>query len=184
MADEPRVDRPPSSILEASGAALGAPSRWFEWRYAAAGLGWGALVGAATGVLLALIMAFGSLASEGGRLLHWLSWPLLLTIVGALWGAVLGGVIGAVSGLVSAALLPHARSERSRWWIAFVVPAVVALAVLLALQAWDRAQGVVNAGPAQPWVVVNLLPVLALGWLMARTSANVHAHRVRLGLML
>lgn len=172
----------------ASGAALqagpstrhpGAPSRWLEWRYAVAGLGWGTLVGVVTGVLLALWIVVPSLLAGGAGVSDWFWLLTLAPFAGALWGGLTGFVSGGLAGLVSALVLPHVRGARARWWVALVIPAVVAVAAVAVLFSYDRsAQGpgmTVEAGS-----LVVLLPPVALGILMARSSRSISRERARL----
>lgn len=81
-----------------------------EWRYAAAGLGWGVAVGAATGLLCGLGWAAVALAGggvDGGRVVEWASLLLGAPVLGLLLGATLGGVVGTPGGLAGAlALVP------------------------------------------------------------------------------
>lgn len=67
----------------------------FEWRYVAAGLGWGVAVGVATGVLLTWFVLAAAAASQEPA-----SAPSLSTVSGFLAGALSFAVYGAMLGLI------------------------------------------------------------------------------------
>ena len=165
------------TVASVDRAGPGGPSRWFEWRYAAAGLGWGALVGIGTGAVLALLVVVAGMARDGASTGGWLFLPLAV-VVGGLWGLLWGSVAGSVAGLVSAVVLPHV-GDRLRWWVAFLLPTVVAVGIVAGLLAWDRAQGSGGLGIDAGGLVL-LVPPLVGGWLMARTSRSIQRERDRL----
>lgn len=151
--------------------------RWFSWRYAAAGLGWGVLVGAVSGLVAVvwLLLVNGSpSATTGVGDLGLVVWALLLA---PLYGAVVGAVAGSFAGLVCAVTLGRVRDLRRARWAALAVSSVAAVAGLLLAQLllWDAS---VEALPARvgewlTFVGVAALPALAGGALMALTTPSI-----------
>lgn len=158
---------------------MGTPAgrgRRFEWRYAAAGLGWGAAVGVATGVVAALVAVVAALvdgvtgAVDGFTGATFL---LLLPFLGAVYGVVPGAVVGVVVGLACAVVLPQIGEERrARRGAAGVSVAVGLPAMVLALVA---ASGGTWPAPVELGTALPLLalPVVVGAWLMARTAPTV-----------
>src|SRR5690606_7584125 len=99
----PRVDATARRQPAAGGQVSGSSVR-LEWRYAAAGLGWGVAVGGATGGLLALGTVVSLLveADGPGGMVGWAGVFLAVPLYGLLLGAVLGGVAGTPGGLANA----------------------------------------------------------------------------------
>lgn len=158
-----------------------------EWRYAAAGLGWGVAVGGATGGLLALA-AVVSLVVEAdgpGGVVEWAGVFLAVPLYGLLLGAVLGGVAGMPGGLVNAVVQPRVRGDRAAWWSSWSVSTLTAVLVVGAVGAWQTPRGAVHVdaagmGPEDVGAAaVMLVPALLGGWLMARTGRGLRDRRAQ-----
>lgn len=147
-----------------------------EWRYAAAGLGWGVAVGAATGLLVALWVVVGALTEAEGRVFEWLGLVVGVPVYGALLGATIGGVAGLPGGVVNALVQPSVRGDRAAWWSSWAVASLAAVAVVGSVAGWRTHEAV--AGEALDWAVhdgvraasLALAPALVGGWLTARTG--------------
>ncbi|GGK72449.1 hypothetical protein [Ornithinimicrobium pekingense] len=157
-----------------------------EWRYAAAGLGWGVAVGAATGLLCGLGWAAVALAGggvDGGRVVERASLLLGAPVLGLLLGATLGGVVGTPGGLVNAVLQPRLRSDRVAWWSSWAVATLTAALGVALVVGWQLARDVVDPGPggvrAQGAAAgaLALVPALLGGWLTARTGRLLRRRR-------
>lgn len=184
----PAADRPtgqrPTSILEASEVARGAPLRWFRWRYVAAGLGVGTLVGAVTGLVAGLVLTAvfaldGGVGDGVGLVTMVLTLPLLGLVVGLFSGAVVGGPTGLVVGLTCSRITQERPARVAVALVTFVTGMLVSP---LIFWFWGlmRDQDL-GAGGLTPLGVVTVLAALALpcaagAWLMARAVPSVLRH--------
>lgn len=156
-----------------------------EWRYAAAGLGWGVAVGAATGLLLAVVGTVGALwdADGSGRLFEGVGLVLGVPVLGLLLGATLGGVAGTPGGVLNAVVQPSVRGDRAAWWSSWLVATGTAAAVVGVVAAWQTTRGVVDPGlggvvhQGVGVAALALLPALLGGWLTARTGRRLRERR-------
>lgn len=174
-ASPPAADLPEGAVPVPHDGA-GRPHPWFEWRYLAAGTGWGALVGIVTGVGLALWVVIDAVVVDGAGAAA-LGLLAMGTFVGAMWGGLLGFVAGVPAGLAAALVLPHLRGW-ARWWTALLVPSAMALMIASLLLAWDRSRGIsTDVLGFEAGALLALVPAVALGWLMARTSESLRRTR-------
>ena len=154
-----------------------------EWRYAAAGLGWGVAVGGETGLLVALYVVAGALGEPVGRSFEWLGLLVGLPVLGVLFGATVGGVAGLPGGIANALVQPSVRSDRVSWWSSWAVATLTAALVVGTLTAWQTYRDVGEADVG--WVerdgllgaVVALIPATVGGWLTARTGRTLRRRR-------
>ncbi|WP_161965039.1 hypothetical protein [Ornithinimicrobium cerasi] len=150
---------------------------WFGWRYAACGLGWGVVVGGATGVLVGVVLAMVLAWESTAGLTAWIGLAVSLPLMGLVYGAALGGVAGGPGGMVNAVVQPRVRGERAGWWSSWLISAAAALGTVLALAVWQVGRGVVDppegmsrvaeAGGISLWAVPS---AVVGGWLVARTN--------------
>jgi hypothetical protein len=157
-----------------------APSTWFEWRYAVAGLGWGVAVGAATGALVGIAAGVGVALDEGVRAVL-----VLIPLLGVVLGAVPGAAAGSAAGLVNAVGTVRVVGERAARRVAFVLTLVTGTLTATSLALWWQVRDVeVAVAPGAPDLAATALwtlpPVLVGAWLMARTVPAVRRKRDRL----
>lgn len=156
-----------------------------EWRYAAAGLGWGVAVGGVTGGLLAVATVVSLLVEADGPDGGLGAAGMLLAVppYGVLLGAVLGGVAGTPGGLVNAVVQPRVRGDRAAWWSTWSVSTLSAVLVVGAVGAWQTARATVQVDAARVGpenvgaAAVILVPALLGGWLVARTGQGLRGRR-------
>lgn len=158
------------------------PGGWFEWRYAAAGLGAGALVGAVTGLVVGLVLTvvFALDADPGvGIFALVLTMPLLGLVVGLFSGALVGAVTGFVVALVCSRVREVGRARVAVAVTTFVA-GMAASPLLYWLAGQMRGQEELGAGLTPLGLALSLaalaLPCLAGAWLMARSVPSVLRH--------
>lgn len=147
--------------------------RWrFDWRYAAAGLGWGVGVGILTGLLAGLAFAVGQAFSAGAGIFNTVMFLILLPLYGALVGALVGGPVGLAAGLLTAlavgGTMDRGRARRTAFWTTLVTGLAAAPLVVAAA---DRSMP--QVGDLLPAMAVLGLPVLLGAYLVARTTRAV-----------
>ena len=153
----------------------------FEWRYVAAGLGWGLAVGPVSGLLLAwLLMFFGGPelgvdSASFGEILLAMFW---LGLYGTFFGLFPGVVGGTVVGLVLSVLVGRTQEESRA--VALTAITAVILTPLLALaglrvMGWDTFTSVWNSWLWLALALPTVLATLALCWTargLARRNAE------------
>lgn len=157
---------------------------WFAWRQAAAGLGWGVLVGAATGVLVGLglsvvwaLDAAGAGDQEGIGPASRLGLVVGLPLLGLVYGGALGAVAGVPGGLLNAVVQPRVRGERRAWWSSWLIATGCAAGTVLLVASWQAGRHLADPPGLTDRLLEGGRPaVLALpsavvgGWLTARTT--------------
>lgn len=141
-------------------------SRW-EWRYAAAGLGWGAAVGMLTGALVGLGSMLdpavrGEAGGPDGAIML-----LALPVYGAVYGVLPGALMGVLAGFATTLTTSGVTDPQRAWRSAFITTWVAGLAAGVAL---PFAIGAFTYPMAWWSVAVILFPVTLGAWLMARTT--------------
>ena len=150
----------------------------FEWRYAAAGLGWGLAVGLASGVLVgcALVLVDASLtpSRSAGELLAGMFWA---SVIGAHFGVIGGSVSGALVGLVLSVLVGRQPRESLAVWltstVCVVVSPVLTWASLRVMGFGFADLGMHSLWDPWLWIVLGTpaaLSALAMGWTARRLA--------------
>ncbi|MFX0539899.1 hypothetical protein ACQBAT_14755 [Ornithinimicrobium sp. Y1847] len=160
------------------------PSRWFEWRYAALGMGSGALVGLATGLLAGLIFVVIALVTESSLDGFTLGTAVItLPLLGIVVGLFAGGVVGIPTGLVLALVGPHVtampRARRVMGVTTFVAGMLSAPLALWLMGITDGEVGGLDPRGAFTWIVLAA-PCLAGAYLVSRWVPSVLRERARL----
>ena len=146
----------------------------FEWRWVAAGIGWGSLVGAATGTLIGWVVLFTAVGPSDTSVAEQIAGVLIGLLYMAFYGSLLGFIPGFGCGLVLGLLLSvlvgrqrvEARAVRSTTVTTVVlVPTLAALAIFL--MDWYAPE------LREPWlwlalVIPTVLAVPALRWTARR----------------
>lgn len=146
----------------------------FEWRWIAAGIGWGSVVGAATGTVIGWLLVLTVVGPSDTGLLEQVAGVLLGMFFMAFYGSLLGLLPGCVSGLVLGLLLSvvvgreryEPRAVRVTTVVAVIlVPSLAALAVFL--------MGWYDSELRDPWLwlvlaIPTFLAVPSLRWTARR----------------
>lgn len=161
----------PAGVAINTSERRGTSLRW-DGRYAGAGLAWGALVGALTGVLVAGVLAVGSIWRDGLGGSAEVMFLVAAPVLGVLLGVVAGAACGLAAGTVTAVTAAARGGSRQAWWSALITTWVVGGAVALALPVLIFGSSYSSAG----WPSGVLVAAATLGaWLMARTTRPVLA---------
>ncbi len=139
----------------------------FDWRYTAAGFGWGIAVGILTGAVFAVLAVIGAVGQGFGGFSGAMA-LVLAPFMGAVVGVLPGALVGFAAGLATSVTVGGTLDRQRAWWTALSTTATVGMAVSFAASSL-----VDHSLTVTPSTLVLGVPVLLGAYLMARTSRSV-----------